>query len=219
MAAAAAPPSPTPQPAGQIRVRVTLVQGDGARRPAADAVAWLPGAPVAESAQPAGAPRIAQQHKAFEPHVEVVSAGSTVAFPNFDRIYHNVFSLSEIARFDLGLYRNGASRSVTFAKPGVIRIYCNIHPSMSAFLVVVEGKAYAKTGADGTALLPPVRPGTYRLSVWHERVGDLKTDVTVKPGVVTTVDVPLDASRWRPEAHKNKYGKDYPPPDDDQTRY
>ena len=130
-----------------------------------------------------------------------------------------MFSLSEIARFDLGLYRNGASRSVTFAKPGVIRIYCNIHPSMSAFLVVVEGRAYGKTPASGTVLLPPVRPGAYRLRVWHERGGEKSVDVTVRPGTVTAAEVALDASRWRPEAHRNKYGKDYPPPDDDQTRY
>jgi plastocyanin len=174
---------------------------------------------LAEPAREGGAAKIAQQHKAFEPHVEVVPVGATVAFPNFDRIYHNVFSLSEIARFDLGLYRNGASRSVTFSKPGVIRIYCNIHPSMSAFLVVVDGKVFAKTGADGGALLPPVRPGAYHMSVWHERTGERTLDVTVTPGTVTPVAISLDASRWRQEGHRNKYGKDYPPPDDDQTRY
>jgi len=85
--------------------------------------------------------------------------------------------------------------------------------------VVVEGRAYAKTGADGSALLPPVEPGAYRLTVWHERGGDRTLDVVVKPGAVTSVDVWLDASHWRPEAHKNKYGKDYPPPDDDENRY
>jgi plastocyanin len=217
--AAAAAPVPTAPPPGQLKVSATLVGGDGSKRPAEDTVVWLPGAVLAQPARDGGAAKIAQRHKAFEPHVEVVPAGATVAFPNFDRIYHNVFSLSEIARFDLGLYRNGASRSVTFAKPGVIRIYCNIHPSMSAFLVVVDGKVFAKTGADGGALLPPVRPGAYRLNVWHERVGEQALDVTVKPGTVTPVAVSLDASRWRPEAHKNKHGKDYPPPDDDQTRY
>lgn len=212
--AAAAAPAPTVPPPGQLKVSATLVGGDGPKRPAEDAVVWLPGAVLAEPARGGSAARIAQQHKAFEPHVEVVPVGATVAFPNFDRIYHNVFSLSEIARFDLGLYRNGASRSVTFSKPGVIRIYCNIHPSMSAFLVVVDGKVFAKTGADGGALLPPVRPGAYHLSVWHERTGERTLDVTVTP-----VAISLDASRWRQEGHRNKYGKDYPPPDDDQTRY
>ncbi|HVN76340.1 MAG TPA: carboxypeptidase-like regulatory domain-containing protein, partial [Thermoanaerobaculaceae bacterium] len=91
--------------------------------------------------------------------------------------------------------------------------------SMSAILVVVDGRAYAKTGADGGALLPPVKPGRYRMSVWHERGGERVVDVVVQPGAVTPVEIALDASRWRPESHKNKYGKDYPPPDDDETRY
>jgi plastocyanin len=200
-------------------VEVVQTHADGTKRPAVDAVVWLPGAEVPESARPAAPTRIAQRHKTFEPHVEVVSVGSSVDFPNFDRFYHNVFSLSEIAHFDLGLYRNGASRAVKFTKPGVIRIYCNIHPTMSAFLVVVEGNAFAKTGADGTALLPPVTPGAYRLSVWHERGGEQTLNVVVKPGSVTPIEVSLDASRWRSQPHKNKYGKDYLPPDDDQTRY
>ncbi len=219
MSAPAAPAAQTAAAVGRLRVKVTMVGSDGAKRPAADAVAWLPGTPAADAGTATGVVRIAQRHKAFEPHVEVIPAGATVAFPNFDRIYHNVFSLSEIARFDLGLYRNGASRSVTFGKPGVIRIYCNIHPSMSAFLVVVAGTAFAKTGAEGTALLPPVAAGPYRMSVWHERGGEREVNVVVKPGAVTPVEVSLDASRWRPETHKNKYGKDYPPPDDDETRY
>ena len=200
-------------------MNVVLVHADGSKGPAADAVAWLPGAMISDPALHSAPATIGQRQKAFDPHVEVVSAGSAVSFPNFDRIYHNVFSLSELARFDLGLYRNGVSRSVTFTRPGVVRIYCNIHPTMSAFLVVVDGNAYAKTAADGVALLPQVTPGAYRLSVWHERGGERELDVVVKPGAVTPVDVSLDASRWRSEPHKNKYGKDYPPPDDDQTRY
>ncbi len=219
LAAASAPPPGTPVPPGRVRVKVVLAEADGSKRPAEDAVAWLPGAMVADPDAPAGSATIAQRQKAFEPRVQVVTAGTSVAFPNFDRIYHNVFSLSEIARFDLGLYRNGASRSVTFGKPGVIRIYCNIHPSMSALLVVVEGRAYAKTGPDGRAVLPAVEPGVLRLHVWHERGGERTIEVVVTPAAVTPVDVVLDASQWRAAPHKNKYGKDYPPPDDDETRY
>ncbi len=213
------PPGVATVSGGRVEVKVSLAQRDGSKRPAVDAVAWLPAAAEPDPSRQAGAATIAQRNKAFEPHVEVVSTGTTVVFPNLDRIYHNVFSLSEIARFDLGLYRSGASRSVTFAKPGVIRIYCNIHPAMSAFLVVIEGSAFAKTAADGRALLPAVKPGAYRLSVWHERGGERGLDVVVRPGVVTPVEVSLDASQWRAEPHTNKYGKAYPPPDDEQTRY
>jgi plastocyanin len=201
---------------GAVRVSVSLVSTRGTVEPAGDAVVWIEGALT-------GAPlvkgKVAQRHKTFEPHVEVLRVGSTVAFPNLDRIYHNVFSLSEIAPFDLGLYRNGASRSLVFPRPGVVRIYCNIHPDMAAFLVVVNSDAFGKTGVDGSVELHEVPVGTWPVSAWHEKGGEGQAHVTVEAGRTTGLDLRLDASRWRPLEHKNKYGKDYPPPDDDENRY
>ncbi len=213
-------PASTPVPTGTLRVSVALIDTRGQSQPAADAVVWIEGDRI--GTPPASghvAAKVAQQRKTFEPHIGVVRVGSTVAFPNLDRIYHNVFSLSEIAPFDLGLYRNGASRSLVFTRPGVVRIYCNIHPDMAAFLVVVNSDAFGKTAANGSLELRDVPIGRWPVSAWHEKGGEGGAQVTVEAGRTTRLDIRLDASRWRPAQHKNKYGKDYPPPDDDENRY
>jgi len=213
-------PTPTPTPVGSLIVAVSIADPRGGTQPAADAVVWLPGLRAAPARTPrGGGAQVAQRRKTFEPHVEVVRAGSSVAFPNYDRIYHNVFSLSEIAPFDLGLYRNGASRSLAFPRPGVVRIYCNIHPDMAAFLVVVDSDYFGKTGPDGTIELRGVPAGARTAAMWHEKGGESERPVTVVADRSTRVTVQLDATRWRPEKHKNKHGKDYPPPDDDENRY
>jgi plastocyanin len=204
---------------GAVRVTVNLVDARGLAAPARDAVVWIEGMTSAPVVKGKVTAQVAQRHKTFEPHVEVLRVGSTVAFPNLDRIYHNVFSLSEIAPFDLGLYRNGASRSLSFPRPGVVRIYCNIHPSMTAFLVVVNSDAFGKTGADGSVELREVPVGTWPLSAWHERGGEGQASVSVVAGRTTWAELHLDSSEWRASPHKNKYGKDYPPPDDDENRY
>jgi len=213
-------PTPTPVPTGSLRVTVTTVDPRGATVPAVDAVVSLAGVRSGgvTSARTAGA-KVAQRRKTFEPHVEVVRTGSEVSFPNYDRIFHNVFSLSEVAPFDLGLYRNGASRSLRFPRPGVVRIYCNIHPDMAAFLVVVESDHFGKTGADGSLVLHDVPAGPCTVKVWHEKGGEGERPLTIEPGRLARAAIQLDASRWRPAKHKNKYGKDYPPPDDDENRY
>ncbi len=218
-ATAAPEPVATALPTGAIRASVRLLDGRGRSTPGADAVLWLPGLRGGDPGEIARRPTLTQRQKQFVPHVQVVRVGGDVAFPNLDRIYHNVFSLSEIARFDLGLYRNGASRSVTFAKPGIVRVYCNIHPQMTAFLVVVDSDFYAKTDARGEALLTGVPAGRWRLSAWHERADESEHTVTVSAGGTSDLRLVLDASAWRFVPHKNKYGQDYPPPDDDEDRY
>lgn len=210
------PPTPTPVP-GEVRVAVTVVGADRKAKPAKDAVAWIPGS---RPAGPAPAPfRIASKGKRFEPRVTAVPVGTTVDFPNLDKIFHNAFSLSEGATFDLGLYRNGASKPYTFQRPGIVRLYCNIHPQMAAFILVVDGGLRALTGADGLATLPRVPPGRHPLRVWDERGGEWSGSVDVLAGQTSTVTVRLDASAWREVPHKNKHGKDYPPPEDDENRY
>ena len=208
--------SPSPVPTGAVRVKVLVTGLDGKTLPAADAVAWFPGL-RGTGAPPA--PRMASRDKRFEPRVLAVPKGTTVTFPNYDKIFHNVFSLSEGARFDLGLYRNGASRTTSFETPGVVRVYCNIHPQMAAYVLVLDGSLYAQTGKDGAALLAGVPPGRQTLKVWEERGGEWAGAVVVAPGATTEVTVPLDATKWKDQPHKNKYGRDYPPPDDDENRY
>ncbi len=209
-------PTPTPIPRGTVRVKVLVTGADGKALPAPDAVAWFP--ELKGPGTPA-APRMSSKDKRFEPRVLAVPKGATVAFPNHDKVFHNVFSLSEPAPFDLGLYRNGASKTTRFQTPGVVRVYCNIHPQMAAYVVVLDGSLYAQTGKDGVALLPAVPAGRQELRVWDERGGEWSGTVSVPAGETAEVAVSLDASRWKQQPHKNKYGKDYPPPDDDANRY
>jgi len=109
-----------------------------------------------------------QRNRSFVPHVLVVTVGTEVQFPNNDTIFHNVFSASEINRFDLGVYPRGKTLTRAFSKKGVVALQCNIHSEMSAYVVVVDTPYYALTDNQGGFSLPNVPPGRYTLKVWHE---------------------------------------------------
>ena len=211
-AAAQEPAAPT----GTVAGEVLLLLSNRTTSPGAEAVVWLPGAPV--PALPARF-ELAQQDKRFVPHVLPVRAGTTVAFPNLDRIYHNVFSVTPGHEFDLGLYHRGTAKSQRFGGSGVVQVYCNIHSQMAANVVVVDDGAFTTSGADGRFELRGVPAGAFPLHVWHERGGDDERPVVVRAGAVTTVQVVLDASKYRPQPHKNKHGRDYPPVALDDDRY
>ncbi len=208
-----------PAAAGEIHVTISVLTSEKKTIPGAGAVVWVVDPAAAKEAAASAKPKIASKSKRFDPHVAVVPAGGTVQFPNLDGIYHNVFSLSEKARFDLGLYRNGASRTMTFENPGVVRIYCNIHPQMAAVLVVLDGAIWAQAGPEGTAVLANVPAGKATVRAWDEKGGDFTAVVDVPPSGAAPLAISLDGSAWRETGHKNKYGKDYPPPDDDGNRY
>ncbi|MHB8800038.1 MAG: cupredoxin domain-containing protein [Thermoanaerobaculia bacterium] len=209
-------PTPTPIPTGTLRVKVLVTGSDGRTLPAPDAVVWIPGS---RGRRPTPPPKMASRDKRFEPRVLAVPKGGAVTFPNFDKIFHNVFSLSEPGRFDLGLYRNGAARTTRFSEPGVVRVYCNIHPQMAAYVVVLDGELHAQSGADGVAAIAAVPAGRHAVKVWDERGGEWSGTASVTAGRTTDVSVTLDATKWKAIPHKNKHGKDYPPPDDDENRY
>jgi plastocyanin len=208
-----------PAAAGEVRVTVSVLTPERKTVPGAGAVVWIADAAAAKQAAASARSKIASKNKRFNPHVAVVPAGGTVDFPNLDRIDHNVFSLSEGARFDLGLYRKGGSRAMTFENPGVVRIYCNIHPQMAAVLVVIDGGIWAQAGDDGTAVLANVPAGKAAVHAWDEKGGDFTAAVEVPAAGAVPLAIILDGSAWRETGHKNKYGKDYPPPDDDGNRY
>ena len=134
-------------------------------------------------------PRLAQQDQSFEPRVVVVVAGGTVDFPNFDPIYHNVFSVSPVKRFDLGKYPRGQSRSVRFPAPGVVSVFCDIHADMSAFIVVVPNAAWVRPGADGQFALSGLPAGQYEFHWWHPDFVSGVADVTVPANGDTPFDV------------------------------
>lgn len=188
---------------------------------ASGVVVWL--SPVGDATASADEPssksrfRILQKGKRFLPQVLVVPVGSVVDFPNLDPILHNVFSLFEGRRFDLGLYEEGSSKSVAFRAPGVSYVFCNIHPEMSAVVVTVDSPYYATSTASGSVSIADVPPGRYRLSVWHnrfrpEQTGEYPKEITVSPsmsglGTLSFVDAGRSLA-----THKNKFGQDYVPP-------
>jgi plastocyanin len=149
--------------------------------------------------------------KVYVPRVLVAPAGSMVRFPNHDPFNHNVFSVSEPNQFDLGLYGRGEARTQVFAHPGLVRVYCNVHPRMVAYLVVMANRFYAQPGADGTFAIERVPPGRYRLHVWHERVAaEIVKEVNVPAAGVSDLQISLNARFYRWQAHRNKYGREYP---------
>jgi plastocyanin len=113
-------------------------------------------------------PRMDQRNETFVPHVLPIVVGTTVDFPNNDRTYHNVFSLSKTKSFDLGRYATGKSRPVTFDRPGIVRVFCEIHSHMSAFILVFAHRYFAVTDDEGRYHLDNVPPGTYTVKVWNE---------------------------------------------------
>ena len=173
-------------------------------------VIWLEGA-GAPAAQ-AKAREVLTEEKEFRPRIAVVTLGSTVTFPNNDPFNHNVFSLDEEGKFDLGLYARGQQAASTkFMKTGLIRVYCNIHPQMSAFIVVRDNPYYTQPGADGSFSIAGVRPGSYTLHAWHER----GAAVTAKPITVTAAGIAnaaleIDARGYTFKPHLNKFGQPYP---------
>jgi plastocyanin len=134
-----------------------------------------------------------QQNRQFEPDILVVPAGSTIVFPNSDPIFHNVFSLSKIKQFDLGYYGAGQSRTQRFDKPGVVRVYCHLHPNMNAAVLVVASAWYGRPGSDGTCVLAEVPPGSHGIVAWHKSVGFLlkKVQVPENGSVDIELSIPL----------------------------
>jgi plastocyanin len=157
----------------------------------------------------AGRFTLRQKNKTFLPRVLGVPVGSSIEFPNEDMIFHNVFSLSGPQPFDLGLYRTGKSPSRTFTQPGTYRVFCNIHPQMSALIVVVPTPHVAVAAPDGRFVLD-LPAGRYRLTAASERVSAVSVDVTAEAGATVAPELTLDESRWVAVQHKNKFGKDYP---------
>lgn len=159
-------------------------------------------------AQP-GQFKMTQKNKSFIPHVLAVPVGSTVSFPNLDEIFHNVFSLSRPGPFDLGLYRDGESKSQTFTRPATYQVFCNIHPQMSSIILVVPTSYITETDVMGGYRLE-LPAGRYRLTAWSERAEPASVEVTVGASTVTPPELSLDESRFVETQHKNKLGQDYP---------
>ena len=198
------------QAQGGVSGRVSIRERDEeASKDLATAVIYLSTAGSATARAPRADTEIAMHDKEYIPHVRVVPAGSSVAFPNQDPFRHNLFSNSLAGPFDLGLTPRGSAARNTFRRPGAYAIYCNIHSRMSAFVIAVGTPWFTQPGADGEFHLANVPPGRYVLHVWHERGGEASRPIEVESGGSARVAVELDARGWRPTEHKNKFGLDY----------
>jgi len=179
-------------------------------------VIWLTpvGSPESAPPPPAGAFTMTQKDKAFHPRLLVIPVGSTVSFPNADPYFHNVFSLFNGRRFDLGLYQSGQTRTVAFSREGVSYIFCNIHPEMSAVILSLRTPYFASPDAEGAVTLHRVPEGTYRLEVWSElaspealrsisRVVKIDANATV----LGKIEIPVSSEGLG--EHLNKFGQPY----------
>lgn len=158
-------------------------------------------------AAPAKSYAITQKNKSFTPRVLGVPVGATVTFPNDDDIFHNVFSLTSGQAFDLGLYRAGASKTRTFTSPGVVRVFCNIHPQMTALVVAAATPWITTAGSDGAWRLE-LPAGRYRVTALSERAAPVVTEVAVAGASMASLA--LDESAFVAAPHTNKFGKPYP---------
>jgi hypothetical protein len=203
----------------RVVVRNKTIAGKQKGTPSsADVVVWL--TPMQPDPRPSstghpGPFRLAQKDKMFMPHLLVVPKGSSVDFPNEDPFFHNVFSLFNGKRFDLGLYESGTSRAVRFDREGVSYIFCNIHPEMGAVVLALSTPYYAVSTASGTVAIPNVPPGNYRLHVWSEAAQsanpvDAERTVLVGTALVHLGEIALKGATDPMEHHKNKFGEDYP---------
>lgn len=163
-----------------------------------------------------------QKNKTFTPHVLAIPVGSTIDFPNDDPIFHNAFSSYNGQIFDIGLYPPGSSRSVKFRRPGVVRVFCNIHSFMSAVIVVLRSPFYTTTGDDGSFKIANVPKGNYRLEFYYERATEqelatLSRTVEVTGEASDVGSVVISEAGYLPMPHLNKFGKPYPDHQDPET--
>jgi plastocyanin len=209
-----------------LKAHVELTRGGHRLKDASQAVVWLTPvattvkAPLQKATQ---IPQLIQKNKSFHPSLIVIPVGGKVEFPNHDPFFHNVFSLFEGKRFDLGLYESGSTRFVQFDRPGISFIFCNIHAEMNAVVIALATPYYAISDRRGELAIPDVPPGRYKLQIFHSAVtpGALQAlgrEVTITAGdsslgkfTLAETDVTM--------AHKNKYGRDYDPPEPDSPAY
>jgi plastocyanin len=193
--------------AASVRGTVTITGKKSEALDPSRAVVWLEG----RAAPPAVPAKVVMttRGKKFTPEVLVLPAGSEVLFPNEDSIQHNAFSSSEGNRFDVGLYGPGPGKEVVMRTPGVVRVYCNVHPQMAAFVIVTPTGLAARAKPDGTFEITGVPPGSYELNAWDERGGTSTLPVEVKPEGAPEVSVTLDGSRFKQRPHLDKEGRSY----------
>jgi plastocyanin len=171
-------------------------------------IVYLEGAAQKITRPPREPHEIRQIDRKFTPAVSAVVVGTKITFPNDDKIYHNVYSNSEPAKFDLGAYKSGTTESVVVTRPGRVDVFCNIHHEMQATILVLESRLFATTDKAGRFSIRDVPPGSYDLLAWQAHGEPVRRKVTIRPSVTSNVGLRLveDARRTR---HLRKDGTPY----------
>ena len=204
------PRAPGPTPFATLSGRLKVIDRGGQTAPdVQQAVVYLLPAHGNPPTVAPGRADITAENRTFSPHITVVTAGSTVRFPNRDGFNHNVFSLTEGNSFDLGLYDRGEGKTIVFANAGVVNVFCNVHSTMSAIVVVRNTPWFAQPSVDGSFTIGNVPPGDYVLHLWHERAPESTKPVTVTAAGLQLADLQLDARDFVQRDHLNKFGRPY----------
>lgn len=195
---------------GAVRGQVSIKERPGEMtEDLADAVIYLEPATRAKVRMTPRDTAMVLRSRNFTPRVRAVTPGSRIDFPNQDKFSHNVFSKAPGGAFDTDVFGRGRTKSNVFREPGVYPLYCNIHPRMTGFVLVLTTPYYTQAGEDGRFQLGGVPAGKYVLHVWHDRAPEVTRDVAVAPAGLEVSNVELDARGYKYVQHKNKFGQDY----------
>lgn len=197
-------------PTGRVVGTVKVTEADGKPAARAEVIVYVVGVPEPVAPRPGPNVTVEQKGRKFVPDLVAITVGDKVSFPNSDPFLHNVFSQAGPRKFDLGSFKKGDTKEKEFPAPGVVDVYCNIHPEMAATILVLPNRHHTRTGVDGKFVLDKVPPGDWTLFAYTRRAArPVSAKVSVKADADAAIDLSLQRGAEPP--HLNKYGEKYRP--------
>ncbi|MBA3458527.1 MAG: hypothetical protein H0T46_01090 [Deltaproteobacteria bacterium] len=193
---------------GRVVGTVKVTEADGKPASSVDVIIYIVGFKDPAGTRPAAPVKVEQKGRKFVPDLVAITVGDKVVFPNVDSFLHNVFSQSGTRKFDLGSFKKGESKEKEFPSPGVVDVYCNIHPEMAATILVLPNRKHTRTGPDGTFVLDGVPPGEWTLFAYTRRAAK-PVSAKVKVHADGDTEIELALQRGAEQPHLNKYGEKY----------